>query len=120
MSNVVVVDGGVGGDGVGGDGGGGDLAEVHSPTLSISRLRLVKSDAELSLMRRAGELAGHAFMAVMRGSHAGVGEAQLESIFEHSVKMNGAQWMSYPPVVAGGNRANCLHYIANNRVVRQV
>ena len=69
-------------------------------------------------MRRAGELAGHAFRAAMSKSRPGVGEAQLESIFEHSVKMGGAQWMSFPPVVAGGSRANVLHYIVNNRVIK--
>ena len=37
------------------------------------------------------------------------------SVFEHSVKMAGAQRMSFPPVVAGGPRATCLHYITNNR-----
>ena len=91
---------------------------MHSPSHSIAKLRLIKSDAELTLMRRAGELAGQAHQAAMRGSHVGIKEAQLESIFEHSLKMNGAQWLSFPPVVAGGNRANCLHYIANDKVVR--
>ena len=71
-------------------------------------------------MRKAGELAGQAFRAAMRASYAGVGEAQLESVFEHSVKSNGAQWLSFPPVVAGGSRANCLHYITNDKVVRCV
>ena len=30
----------------------------------------------------------------------------------------GAQWLSFPPVVAGGSRANCLHYIANNKTLK--
>ena len=45
-------------------------------------------------------------------------EYQLESVFEHHCKMKGAQTLSFPPVVAGGSRANCLHYIANNRELR--
>ncbi len=57
----------------------------------------------------------HPLIQVMKATRAGMREQQLESIFEHSVKMDGAQWMSYPPVVAGGSRANCLHYIANDR-----
>lgn len=71
-------------------------------------------------MRKAGELAGLAFVAAMKASYGGVGEAELESVFEHTIKTNGAQWLSFPPVVAGGNRANCLHYITNNKTIRYV
>ena len=49
-----------------------------------------------------------------------MGEGQLEAVFENCVKTLGAQWMSFPPVVAGGNRANCLHYITNNRNLESV
>ena len=92
--------------------------DVHSPRHNIAELRLFKSPSELALMRKAGELTGYAFKEAMKGSYEGVKEADLESIFEHSIKTNGAQWLSFPPVVAGGNRANCLHYIANNKLVK--
>ena len=69
-------------------------------------------------MRKAGEITSDAFRAVLGVTRPGVNESQLESVFEHSVKMAGAQWMSYPPVVAGGTSANCLHYIANNRALK--
>lgn len=45
-------------------------------------------------------------------------EAQLESVFEHSCKMSGAQWLSFPPVVAGGDRALSLHYIRNDQILK--
>lgn len=93
-------------------------ADVHSPSADIAKLRLVKSPAEQALMRKAGELAGGAFTATMKATYSGVSERELESVFEHSVKTNGAQWLSYPPVVAGGNRANCLHYISNDKPVQ--
>ena len=31
--------------------------------------------------------------------------------------MLGAQYLAYPPVVAGGARANTIHYITNNRQI---
>lgn len=94
------------------------VADVHNPTHNIARLRLVKSPSEQALMRKAGQLTGQAFRAAMRHTHSGVNEAELESVFEHSVKTNGAQWLSFPPVVAGGNRANCIHYITNNKPIK--
>lgn len=92
--------------------------DVHDPTVNIAHLRLVKSPSEQSLLRKAGQLAGLAFRAAMKASHPGVKEAHLESVFEHSIKTHGAQWFSFPPVVAGGPRANCLHYITNNQSVK--
>lgn len=91
---------------------------VHNPSILLAKQRLIKSPSELALMRRAGEITSEAFREVMQATRPGVTEGQLESVFEHSVKMQGAQWMSYPPVVAGGERANCLHYIANNRILK--
>jgi Xaa-Pro aminopeptidase len=31
--------------------------------------------------------------------------------------MSGAQYLAYPPVVAGGPRANTIHYINNNQLI---
>ena len=69
-------------------------------------------------MRKAGELAARGMKRAMATTKPGVNECLLESVFEHSVKSEGAQWMSFPPVVAGGDRATCLHYIANNRTLQ--
>ena len=69
-------------------------------------------------MKKAGELTAKAFRLAMAATRPGVNESVLESVFEQSVKSGGAQWMSFPPVVAGGNRATCLHYISNNRALK--
>ncbi len=94
------------------------VSGVHNPATIIAKQRLIKSSSEVALMKRAGAITSEAFRAVLRATEPGVSEGQLESVFEHHVKMCGAQWMSYPPVVAGGERANCLHYIANNRILK--
>lgn len=91
------------------------IKSVHSPSHQLQQLRLVKSSSEIALMRRAADITCHAFSQTMQATAPGVNEHQLESVFEHSVKMAGAQRMSFPPVVAGGPRATCLHYITNNR-----
>ena len=97
---------------------GSCTAGVHSPAPHLSELKLTKSPGELDLMRKAGELAARGMKKAMAATKPGVNECLLESVFEHSVKSEGAQWMSFPPVVAGGNRATCLHYIANNRTLQ--
>lgn len=32
--------------------------------------------------------------------------------------MRGAEFLAYPPVVAGGERATIIHYINNNQIVK--
>ena len=97
---------------------GSCTAGVHSPVPHLSELKLTKSPGEIDLMRKAGELAARGMKRAMATTKPGVNACLLESVFEHSVKSEGAQWMSFPPVVAGGDRATCLHYIANNRTLQ--
>ena len=40
------------------------------------------------------------------------------SQFDFENRVHGANFLAYPPVVAGGNRANTLHYINNNQIVK--
>lgn len=38
--------------------------------------------------------------------------------FDFENRVHGANFLAYPPVVAGGNRANTLHYINNNQIIK--
>lgn len=37
---------------------------------------------------------------------------------DYECRMQGAEYLAYPPVVAGGKRANIIHYINNNQVIQ--
>ncbi|XP_077518894.1 xaa-Pro aminopeptidase 3 [Amblyomma americanum] len=88
---------------------------VESPRLLVQRTRLIKSEGEQQLMRQTCKVACEAMTEVMRASHAGVTEAQLHSKMEFECRIRGAQRLAYPPVVAGGARANIIHYVANDQ-----
>lgn len=81
----------------------------------VHRLRWVKSDSELALMRRSAGLAAHAMSECMKGSFPGVSEHSMAALFEYKCKTAGAQRMAYPPVVAGGANACTIHYSRNDR-----
>lgn len=36
---------------------------------------------------------------------------------DYECRIRGANYLAYPPVIAGGNRANIIHYINNNQIV---
>lgn len=90
---------------------------VESPRLLIQKLRLIKSEGEQELMRQTCQVACDAMTEVMRTSHSGVTEAQLHSKMEFECRIRGAQRLAYPPVVAGGARANIIHYVANDQQI---
>lgn len=36
---------------------------------------------------------------------------------DYECRLRGAEFLAYPPVVAGGDRATIIHYINNNQLV---
>lgn len=85
---------------------------------SLQMLRLIKSNAESNIMRKSASIGAKAFVEVMKNCSVGVSEALLHSVLEFECKVQGANCLSFPPVVAGGNRANTLHYIKNDQILR--
>lgn len=94
----------------------GDPSRCHSLSKEVHQLRLIKSENELKLMRRAGRIGSHAMMEVMQSTHPGRTEWQLQTIFESSCAMQGAQRPAYVPVVASGANALTIHYVQNDDV----
>ncbi|XP_078723208.1 xaa-Pro aminopeptidase 3 isoform X2 [Lampetra fluviatilis] len=91
---------------------------VHSLRKHVAALRLVKSQAEVRVMRAAAEITAQAMVETMRASSPPVDEAFLYAKFEFECRALGAEILAYPPVVAGGNRANILHYVKNNQIIQ--
>ncbi|KAM7386475.1 hypothetical protein PAMA_009201 [Pampus argenteus] len=85
----------------------------------IHTLRALKSSAEVALMQEAGRITAQAFRRTMEAmSYGDVDEAVIFAKFDFESRLHGANFLAYPPVVAGGNRANTLHYINNNQIIK--
>ncbi|XP_066489888.1 xaa-Pro aminopeptidase 3 [Tiliqua scincoides] len=84
----------------------------------VENLRLIKSSAEIEKLKIAGKVTSQAFTETMFASKAPVDEAFLYAKFEFECRTRGADILAYPPVVAGGNRANTLHYVKNNQLIK--
>lgn len=91
----------------------------ESPKPFIHQLRLYKSPAEVALMKASCRIASDAIAATISSSYPGVIEHQLFARVDYECRMRGAEYLAYPPVVAGGDRANIIHYISNNQVVTE-
>ncbi|GAA5902325.1 hypothetical protein JCM6882_000502 [Rhodosporidiobolus microsporus] len=97
--------------------------ELRSGAKAVERLRLIKSEAEVKVMRKAAEIscAAHSKMnspiiiQVMRLAKPGISENALVSHFEHHTSLAGSPRPAYVPVCASGTQALTIHYIENNR-----
>ena len=76
-------------------------------------LRLVKSQAELKLMRQAADISAAAHVRAMTCCHPGLGEADLEAEVLYAFRRGGAKEAAYESIVAGGVNACTLHYVKN-------
>jgi Xaa-Pro aminopeptidase len=76
----------------------------------IDRLRLIKSDREIALVREATRLAGNAIIEVMRSATPGMHENALEAIGDYVFKHGGSQGVAYFALAASGTNAHYPHY----------
>ncbi len=83
----------------------------------MHRLRAVKSEQEIALIRKASELTASGFQRVLRFVSPGVAEYEVEAEFAHEFIRNGGRF-AYQPIIGSGINACCLHYVANESVCR--
>ena len=94
---------------------GGDSTLARPVKSLLHRLRLVKSPAERVLMQEASRAGSEAFRSTMRWSKGRQQEGDLAAHMEYEARLRGASGLAYVPVVAGGDRANIIHYVRNDR-----
>lgn len=83
----------------------------------LHRLRQIKSEDELNLMRHAAKISSEAHNKIMLEASELDSESKLEATFKFSCSMADARDQAYPPIVASGKNATCLHYNVNNQKI---
>jgi len=91
---------------------------LHDTGPLVHEQRLYKSPAEIEWMRHAIAIAAEAHLAAMREARPGMYEHEIEALLEYVFRRNGAAGWAYPSIVAGGDNATVLHYVANECVLR--
>jgi len=85
--------------------------EVHD-------MRLFKSDEEIAIMRRAGEISALGHTRAMLACRPGMFEYQLEGEIHHEFNRHGARFPSYNTIVGSGENGCILHYTENESKMR--
>uniref|UniRef100_A0A3B4YN55 X-prolyl aminopeptidase 3, mitochondrial n=1 Tax=Seriola lalandi dorsalis TaxID=1841481 RepID=A0A3B4YN55_SERLL len=83
---------------------------------ALTGIERVHSTEELGLVLKTLKGGWMELKCPTRSSESPTSEHNLNFDFEN--RIHGANFLAYPPVVAGGNRANTLHYINNNQIIK--
>lgn len=84
----------------------------------LSEMRLIKSAAEIKLMRTAGEISAQAHCRAMTHCRPNLNEFHLQAEIEYEFMRAGAAGPAYTSIVGGGENACILHYIENRDKLR--
>ncbi len=89
-------------------------ARIHDLAPVLDELRLVKSEAEIALLRRAGRLSAAGLVEAMRVTRPGAFEYELDAAMRYVYLQHGALDVAYRAIVGGGDNAWYGHYNAND------
>jgi Xaa-Pro aminopeptidase len=84
----------------------------------LDEMRLLKDGHELALMRRAAEISTGAHRDAMRATRPGRHDYENEAELLSAFRRGGAEAPAYTSIVASGPNACVLHYVFNNKPMR--
>ncbi|KYH38218.1 MAG: peptidase M24 [Candidatus Bathyarchaeota archaeon B23] len=93
--------------------------ELRERSELIWRMRRVKEEGELELMRRAGRLADLGMEAAREALRQGVREHEVAAEIAHVMMREGAEGLAFQPIVASGYRSAYPHGGVTDKRIEQ-
>ncbi len=91
---------------------------LQDPIPALAEQRLRKSEAEVALLRRAGDVTAAGHRMAMQVARPGMSERDVQAAVEAEFRRGGAPREGYSSIVASGPNACILHYHENDRTMR--
>lgn len=85
----------------------------------LHEMRLIKSPAEIEVMRRAADISASAHIHAMQKCKPGMYEYELEAELMYEFQRSGARFPAYTSIVGGGENSCILHYNDNNKLIEK-
>ncbi|MEM3522490.1 MAG: Xaa-Pro peptidase family protein [Candidatus Bathyarchaeia archaeon] len=100
--------------------------KMANPTVKIidarelfMNLRMVKTSEEISLIKKAQEIAVYGMEAAKRALKDGAIEFEVVAEVEYEMRRKGAERFGFPTFVNSGYRTNCLHGWASRKKIEK-
>lgn len=81
----------------------------------MHQLRATKSPLEVAVLQQAIDITEKTFRRLLKFIKPGVWENEIEAEIYHEFMMNRSAGPAYGSIIASGDRARTLHYVANNQ-----
>jgi len=91
---------------------------IIDPTIVLGEMRLHKTADEVEMMQTAATISAEAHILAMKKTKPGMNEFQVESLIESYMRDRGASGVAYNSIIGGGENATILHYVENNRPLK--
>lgn len=88
------------------------------PGVLVNDLRLMKTAADLDILRKAVSISAEAHREAMTFTRPGVKEYEVQAVVEYLFRKNGSQAPGYNSIVGSGVNATILHYVTNRDVCK--
>jgi Xaa-Pro aminopeptidase len=97
---------------------GKSLTPVADPNEILGEMRMFKSQDEIDLLKKAGEISAAAHKTAIQQAKPGMYEFEIEALVNFEMRRLGCQRLGYESIVAAGKNAACLHYRFNNEKLK--
>ncbi|PLR76470.1 Xaa-Pro dipeptidase [Bacillus sp. V3-13] len=92
-------------------------AELVPVSGAIEKLRLIKTDAEIKILKEASAIADAAFKHILGFIRPGITELDVSNELEFFIRKAGATSSSFDIIVASGSRSALPHGVATEKVI---
>jgi Xaa-Pro aminopeptidase len=86
---------------------------------AVEKLRLIKSEAEIKILKEAAEIADAAFRHILDFIRPGIREIDVANELEFFMRKQGATSSSFDMIVASGVRSALPHGVATDKVIEK-
>ncbi|MGM7721220.1 M24 family metallopeptidase [Metabacillus sp. Hm71] len=86
---------------------------------AVEKLRLIKSSAEIKILKEAAEIADAAYKHILTFVKPGLKEIEVANELEFFMRKNGAESSSFDMIVASGYRSALPHGVASNKEIEK-
>jgi Xaa-Pro aminopeptidase len=92
--------------------------EIRDLSPLIWDLRMIKTPAEIALLRRAGKIGVKAHIEIMKACRPGMREYELSAVWNYICESQGAQENAYGVIITSGENHPYLHYNKHDRLLK--
>jgi Xaa-Pro aminopeptidase len=86
-------------------------------TAELTRLRILKSAAEIRLIRKASDATNQAHLAAMKTLKPGMNERDIHDLVVATFQKKGCPELGFPPICGAGKNGTVLHYMKNDQEI---